>query len=103
MAPGGYDEVQPRDARIGRNALAARLIGCLYRALRDFPSQGFAPLADEWRAHDYLRGREVTVTGGAQTVAGVARGIGADGGLLVEGADGVASVLAGDVTLRTGT
>jgi BirA family biotin operon repressor/biotin-[acetyl-CoA-carboxylase] ligase len=102
MAPGGCNDAQPRDVRVGRNALAARLIGCLYQVLHEFAAQGFSRLADEWRAHDYLRGREVTVTGGARVVAGVARGIGPDGSLLVEGADGVASVLTGDVTLRTG-
>jgi biotin-(acetyl-CoA carboxylase) ligase len=60
-------------------------------------------MADEWRDHDYLRGREVAVSGGVQAVSGVAHGVGADGALLVKGPDGLTAVLGGEVTLRTET
>jgi BirA family biotin operon repressor/biotin-[acetyl-CoA-carboxylase] ligase len=103
LRPGSIDQCGPEVGQISRNELAARLIGGLFGILRAYPTQGFAPLADEWRRHDYLRGRPVTVSGGAQPISGVARGVAADGALLVEGRDGVAAVLGGEVTLRAAT
>jgi BirA family biotin operon repressor/biotin-[acetyl-CoA-carboxylase] ligase len=88
-------------ARIARNACAAAVLSALYRVLREFGELGFAPVADEWRRQDFLRGRAVTVRQGEETVGGIARGIAADGALLVERPEGIASVLNGDVTLRT--
>lgn len=87
----------------GRNALAAALIGSMHGVLAGFAVDGFAPLAEEWRRHDYLCGRPVTITTGAARIAGIAAGIAADGALLVEGPEGIGAVYAGDVTLRDGS
>jgi BirA family biotin operon repressor/biotin-[acetyl-CoA-carboxylase] ligase len=103
LAPGALERACPAGSRIGRNALAAALLDSLYGVLREFPSRGFGPLADEWRCHDYLRGRPITVSGGPQVVSGVARGIGPDGALLVEGPAGLSAVTNGDITLRVPT
>jgi len=87
--------------RGGRNALAAELIGKLHAMLAGFAGQGFAPLAEEWARHDQLHGQAVVVSGTAAPIAGVARGIAADGALLVEGPGGTTTaVYAGDLSLR---
>lgn len=99
LPPGGLGAA-PLARAGGRNGLAAALIDSIHGVLAGFATTGFAPLADEWRQHDYLCGRDVTVRTGAAETAGVARGIAADGALLVEGAAGIAAVFAGDVTLR---
>lgn len=92
-----------RDGDVSRNALAAALFGALARILQDFSRDGFAPLATEWRGQDYLAGRSIGVRHGAAELQGIARGIAADGALLVEGPQGIAPVFNGDVTLRTGS
>ena len=88
--------------RVERNALAAALFGSLCRVLRDFARYGFASIADEWRRQDFLCGQPVTVRNGAEEISGIACGIAPDGALLLDGLDGIAAVLNGDVTLRAG-
>ncbi len=87
--------------RVARNALAARLIAELCRILREYAKLGFAALADEWRAHDFLYGRRVTVRNGGDELRGLAGGIAPDGALLLEGPEGIGAVMNGDVTLRS--
>ncbi len=83
-----------------RNALAAGIINALVAVLRDFGEAGFTPFADEWRRHDYLAGRAVSISNNGAPVTGVVRGIAPDGALLVERPDGLAAVFSGDVSLR---
>ncbi len=99
LAPGSLDPASVARAG-GRNALAGALLDAIYGVLVAFAQDGFVPFADEWRQHDYLCGRRVTIRTGAAEASGIARGIAADGALLVEGPQGLAAVFAGDVTLR---
>jgi BirA family biotin operon repressor/biotin-[acetyl-CoA-carboxylase] ligase len=86
----------------GRNALVAALLNGLHDSLRCFGESGWQPFLADWRAHDYLADRTVTVTRGSQPLQGIARGIAPDGSLLVETRSGVVPVVAGDVSLRSG-
>lgn len=86
---------------ISRNQVAGAVITSLVWVLRDFGDRGFMPLADEWRQHDYLYGHPVSVSSNqAEPLDGVARGIAADGALLVERPEGLMAVFNGDVSLR---
>ena len=58
--------------------------------------QGFAALLGEFAAHDALAGERVEVSGGA-ALAGIARGVDADGRLLVESDGLLVPVLSGTV------
>ncbi|MCC6302470.1 MAG: bifunctional biotin--[acetyl-CoA-carboxylase] ligase/biotin operon repressor BirA [Gammaproteobacteria bacterium] len=83
-----------------RNRLAAVLLDELAEMLAGFEKTGLAPLLEEWRRHDIMLGREVTVTTAGGGESGIARGIDDRGALLVE-ADGVVRpYLSGDVSLR---
>ncbi len=99
LPPAGLDQVLG-GRPVRRNALAASLLGTLVQVLREFADSGFTPLADEWRRHDYLCGRTVTITGNGPPQTGTARGIAADGALMVDGPGGLAAVFAGDVSVR---
>lgn len=105
LAGGGLPPVGLEQALAGvplsRNALAAGVVGQLVAGLRDYADLGFTPLADEWRRHDFLCGRAVTIQGAAEPVNGVARGIAADGALLLERPEGLATVFSGEVSVRT--
>ncbi len=100
LPPAGLDRAVP-GGEVPRNVLAAEVLCALYRVLRDFSRSGFAPLAEEWRRQDFLWGHTVTVRGGQEEVGGIARGIAADGALLVECPEGLAAVFNGEVSLRT--
>lgn len=83
-----------------RNRIAAALISALYDSLLVFGDRGFPAFTSAYEEVDALRGQPVTVSGGVARTTGVARGIGADGALMVEIAGALRAVHAGDVTLR---
>ena len=82
-----------------RNALAAQLLDELTASLGHFASQGFAPFAAEWKRRDVLAGHAVRIEG-TPALQGIARGVDADGGLIVETTEGRQSVHAGEVSVR---
>jgi len=87
-------------APLSRNRLATELLQALRAALADFEGAGFTPFAAEWHRHDLARGRQVQVLLGERTLDGIARGIDAQGALIVD-ADGQQHVLhSGEVSLR---
>lgn len=83
-----------------RTVLAAALLEALLSGLEQFAVSGFASFESEWSALDLTRGCEVNVTGVNRGLAGTARGVDADGALLVENAQGLHAIHAGDVSLR---
>lgn len=87
-------------ASLDRSVLVGVLMNRLHESLLAFGDRGWPDVLPLWRQNDYLMGRSVVVTRGAEALSGIARGIADDGALLVE-ADGLISpIVAGDVTLR---
>lgn len=84
-----------------RVSLAARLVADGVDALLRWEAAGFAPLVDEWRAHDALVGRPVAVLGAARVLNGVARGVDEEGALLIDDGTKTHRCVAGEVSVRT--
>ncbi len=85
---------------VSRNELAARLLRELVDLLSTFELGGFAPLLSEWNALDLSRGRVVRVTQNDQEFDAIARGVDADGALLVEVNGQRQALHSGEVRLR---
>jgi BirA family biotin operon repressor/biotin-[acetyl-CoA-carboxylase] ligase len=85
---------------VSRNALAAGVIDCCVRGLREFEQEGLRPFVDEWQRADALHGREISVQAADAAVRGVARGIDLSGALLVETREGLQKFFSGEVTVR---
>jgi len=102
VATGGLEPVSMRDAgaTLSRNDLAASLITELHATLELFSSEGFGSIVEEWRAADYLQGKEVRVEVDGETQAGIARGIAADGRLQLATSAGIVHLTTGDVSVR---
>jgi BirA family transcriptional regulator, biotin operon repressor / biotin---[acetyl-CoA-carboxylase] ligase len=83
-----------------RNALAAALVTEVARGLLVFEKEGLRPFAEEWRAADALRGRQIDVHTLEGVARGLARGIDLHGALVVETPNGVRRFISGDVTVR---
>ncbi|MFO7324671.1 MAG: biotin--[acetyl-CoA-carboxylase] ligase [Pseudomonadota bacterium] len=84
-----------------REALVAAVLEENVALLAGFARNGFASLREEYLAADVLRDRPVQVLGGGANVAGgVARGVDADGALLVEHEGRLHAVVAGEVSVR---
>jgi BirA family biotin operon repressor/biotin-[acetyl-CoA-carboxylase] ligase len=83
-----------------RNLLAGRMLCRLAEALDCFAAAGFAAFETEYAAHDTLRDRPITVSGGSQGWDGVAKGVTSRGTLKVV-RDGVeVEIDSGEVSVR---
>jgi BirA family biotin operon repressor/biotin-[acetyl-CoA-carboxylase] ligase len=89
-----------RDEPPRRNALAAALVNELSLAFEEFAARGLAAFADEWRAADALAGQPVRILQGTQALEGFARGVDADGALLLDTGGTQRRVLSGEVSVR---
>jgi len=73
------------------------LVPVLVRAVQQFSQDGFAPLRQAFHARDLLYGQEVVCTSG---VSGMARGVDAEGALLVHTAEGLKKISSAEVSVR---
>lgn len=96
------DEALARHGRAmpGRNVLAAALLRRLQARLLAYEATGFAAVAPDWARLDASRDAAVRIHNGEQITDGIARGVDADGALLVDTADGRLAVHAGEISLR---
>jgi BirA family biotin operon repressor/biotin-[acetyl-CoA-carboxylase] ligase len=83
-----------------RNALAAALIAELAAALAEYGARGMTAFAAEWQEADALAGRPVTVLQAGQRLEGLARGVDADGALLLEVEGVPRRIVSGEVSVR---
>lgn len=84
----------------GRCFAVSTLVNELALALEEFAARGMSAFADEWRGADALANRPVRVQQGEQTLEGLARGVDADGALLLDAGDGRRRILSGEVSVR---
>jgi BirA family transcriptional regulator, biotin operon repressor / biotin---[acetyl-CoA-carboxylase] ligase len=85
---------------VSRNKLAAALLKELLSMLGRFETEGFAPFRSEWLDLDALNGRSARVLGAEGTVEGIARGVDADGALLLECSSRLHRFVSGEASLR---
>jgi BirA family biotin operon repressor/biotin-[acetyl-CoA-carboxylase] ligase len=78
-----------------RNTVAAVLLSHLTEALDTFARAGFAPFVNRWARHDLLRDCAVTLELPGRRVEGIARGVDAQGLLLIDHANGREAFLSG--------
>ncbi|OZI15620.1 biotin--[acetyl-CoA-carboxylase] synthetase [Sodalis-like symbiont of Philaenus spumarius] len=96
----GWINLQEAGIAIDRNALAAELTDTLRQALRQFECDGFAPFVARWQALDNFFDRPVKLLIGEREIKGTARGIDAQGALLLEQEGKLHAYLGGEISLR---
>jgi BirA family biotin operon repressor/biotin-[acetyl-CoA-carboxylase] ligase len=103
IAAGGFEatDLASLGSPVRRSELAAALVAELAQMLEEFGARGMAAFADEWRAADALARRRVRVLQDGQAFEGLARGVDADGALLVETEGRQRRVLSGEVSVRS--
>jgi BirA family biotin operon repressor/biotin-[acetyl-CoA-carboxylase] ligase len=85
---------------VSRNRAAGRLLHHTLQVLARYARGGLAPFLDEWRQLDAVCNRAIELHTEAGSIAGIARGIAADGALIVE-RDGQREQFAfGEISLR---
>jgi BirA family transcriptional regulator, biotin operon repressor / biotin---[acetyl-CoA-carboxylase] ligase len=96
----GFAWLREIDPAVDAPQALGRIALPLVRTLREFERTGFAAFADRYAARDLLRDRPVTTTQ-AEAATGIARGVGPDGGLEIELANGHRMTLrSGEVSVR---
>ena len=89
-------------ANLDRNAIAASLLAELVNALTEFESAGFASFVADWSTLDATANQPVRIEGGGEPLQGIARGVDAQGALIVEAQGRRHHIHAGEVSLRFG-
>ncbi len=84
----------------GRNALCASILSALIGAIDDFSTHGFAGFCARWTQYDLTRNQWVRLEHGGQVIEGLARGIDAEGALLLDVDGHRQRYLSGDLSLR---
>jgi BirA family biotin operon repressor/biotin-[acetyl-CoA-carboxylase] ligase len=85
---------------VSRNMLAGAILDELLSMLLQYERFGFAAFRDAWTALDGLNGRPAQVMVGESVVSGIARGVDADGALLLETEDRMQRFVSGEASLR---
>jgi BirA family transcriptional regulator, biotin operon repressor / biotin---[acetyl-CoA-carboxylase] ligase len=83
-----------------RNLVAGAILDELLSMLLQYERFGFAAFRDAWSVLDGLNGRTVQVLVGETAVFGIARGVDADGALLLETKDRLQRFVSGEASLR---
>jgi BirA family biotin operon repressor/biotin-[acetyl-CoA-carboxylase] ligase len=83
-----------------RNLVAGAILDELLSMLAQYERSGFAAFRDAWSALDGLYGRPALVVVGQTSVAGIARGVDADGALLLETEHHLQRFISGEASLR---
>ncbi|HEY4066447.1 MAG TPA: biotin--[acetyl-CoA-carboxylase] ligase [Burkholderiaceae bacterium] len=95
----GFAPLLELDTEATPPAVLARIALPLVKALKQFEREGFAAFAERFAARDVLTGRPVTTTM-PDAPHGIARGVSAQGALLLETDAGLREVTGGEVSVR---
>lgn len=86
-----------------RNEIAASLINHLIEFFKEFEEKGFEPFLDIWKGYDYLFNQKITLKSTYDEgiiATGIAKGINAQGQLLLEKNDGnIQAFVSGDTSI----
>jgi BirA family biotin operon repressor/biotin-[acetyl-CoA-carboxylase] ligase len=85
---------------VSRNMVAGAILDELLSMLVQYERHGFAAFRDAWTALDGLNGRPAQVLVGETATVGIARGVDADGALLLETKDRLQRFVSGEASLR---
>jgi BirA family biotin operon repressor/biotin-[acetyl-CoA-carboxylase] ligase len=113
LAPSSVAQIEASGVRVAavadacvappsRNFIAGAIIDELLSMLAGFERAGFAAYRAEWAALDVLRGRPARVLTGENVISGTARGVDAQGALLLEAEGRMHEFMSGEVSLRLG-
>jgi BirA family biotin operon repressor/biotin-[acetyl-CoA-carboxylase] ligase len=86
-----------------RNKLVAHIIEEFFLTLKRFEQTGFSSFLDPWDAHDFLKGKEVTLENAHHIYKGIASGINAQGQLMIQTPEGMTAHASGSLFLQTPT
>lgn len=97
----GWINLQEAGINIDRNELTATLLNELRQSLKQFEIDGLAPFIGRWLTLDNFIDRPVKLLIGERQIVGIARGIDAQGALLLEQEGEIKPFIGGEISLRS--
>jgi len=88
------------EKKFSRNVISASLVQHVLKALIDFEKHGLPPFLDEWRNHDIVTGKKVTIQLPNSELNGIGHGIDDNGAILIEDGDHLHRFYSGEVKLQ---
>jgi len=85
---------------LSRNDISAALIQHVLQVLTAFEKQGLSPFLDEWRRHDIVTGKKVTIQLPGSQLSGIGQGIDDNGAIIIENDNHLHRFYSGEVSLR---
>jgi len=85
---------------LSRNEIVAAVLDEMAMALPGFEEKGFSGFEKDWREFDCLTDRPVVLQLGSKKIDGIARGVDATGGLLIERGDTLTVYRGGEISVR---
>ena len=98
MHPAGLSELNLQKAP-EPNVLAAAMITAIAGVLESHPVDGFGRWTDGWNRRDWLAGKRIEASSGADTHVGTATGVDSSGALLLEEFGGERRILSAEIRL----
>lgn len=95
-----YADIHEVGLSLSRNEIAGRILAHLTKLLVEFETYGFSAFVDRWHQHDCFIGQHVQLSMGQRVLQGVAKGVDAQGGILIEVDNQVQSFFGGEISLR---
>ena len=86
---------------VSRNQVVGSVVNVLGHMLESYEHGGFGLFREEWQRHDAFVGQTITLDASGRKVTGVAKGVDAQGGLLLETQSGLMIFNGGEVSLRS--
>lgn len=87
-------------AHLGRNQVAGIVVDAVLSVCDEYPESGFRPLMQRWSRFDFLKGREVFLTGSVGSPSGICEGVSDRGALKVRSRSELIEVHSGEVSVR---
>lgn len=88
------------DWDLSRSQVAAQLISTVVTGLREYEKKSLADMVQRWTRWDLMCGSEINILSESAVQQGIARGIDAEGCLLLETKQGIERISVGEVSMR---
>jgi len=98
-----YSDLAQTGIALDRNKIAATILTHLWQVLEQFELTGFAGLVDRWATYDCFSGDAVELIIGQRRIAGIATGVDAQGGIVLDIEGESQTFFGGEISLRKQT
>jgi len=98
-----YSDLTQTGIALDRNKIAATILTHLWQVLAQFELTGFAGLVERWAVYDCFSGDAVELIIGQRRIAGIATGVDAQGGLVLNIEGESQTFFGGEISLRKQT